>query len=241
MLNQEVLSEFMRSFLGYGDFKADTWFIGMEEGGGDTLKDVENRIGTWAKRGKCALEDCADYHLAIGAGHLFTPPVRTAQKTWDWLMRAQLLSEGKPHDSAASKTMQGERWLRHGSNTCGLELLPLPSPSVNVWHYNQFSNDPILQNRARFSAAMLPTRKARIKNAIDEHKPRNVVFYGKKYLAHWQDIVGVDFEHLDGLAFAKLGGTSFFCTLHPTARINGAGKKIAYWNNIGARLVDALQ
>lgn len=238
VLNQEILSDFMNSFLGYGDFDADTWFIGMEEGGGDSLKDVETRIGTWVRRGKCALEDCAEYHLAIGAGHLFTPPVRAAQRTWDWLMRAQLLSEGKPYDSAASKTMQGERWLRYGSKTCGLELLPLPSPSINVWHYNQFSNDPILQDRASYSAAMLPTRKAKIKSAIDEHKPRNVVFYSKKYLAHWQDLMGVGFEHQDGLAFAKTGETSFFCTLHPTAQIKGAGKKKAYWENIGARLAD---
>lgn len=238
VLNQEILSDFMNSFLGYGDFDADTWFIGMEEGGGNCLKNVETRIGTWENRGKCALEDCAEYHLAIGAGHLFTPPVRAAQRTWDWLMRAQLLSEGKPYDSAASKTMQVERWLRHGSKTCGLELLPLPSPSINVWHYSQFSNDPILQDRASYSAAMLPTRKAMIKSAIDEHKPRNVVFYSKKYLAHWQDIMGVGFEHQDGLTFAKTGETSFFCTLHPTAQIKGAGKKKAYWENIGARLAD---
>lgn len=239
MLNQAILSDFMNSFLGYGDFDADTWFIGMEEGGGDSLKDIETRIGTWANRGKCVLEDCAEYHHAIGAGHLFTPPVRRAQPTWDWLMRAQMMSEGKPYDAAASKAMQGERWLRRGSRTCGIELLPLPSPSINVWHYDQFSNDPILRDRASYSAAMLPTRKAKIRNVIDEHKPRNVVFYSKRYIAHWQDIVGVGFDHVDGLAFAKPGDTSFFCTMHPTAQIKGAGNKKAYWEGIGARLADA--
>ncbi|SFK79826.1 hypothetical protein [Shimia haliotis] len=132
MLNQELLSDFMNSFLGYGDLSADTWFIGMEEGGGNSLEDVQMRIGTWDKRGRRALEDCAEYHHAIGKGHLFTPPVRAAQKTWDWLIRAQLISEGKPFDISASKMMQCERWLRSDSKTCGLELLPLPSPNVNV-------------------------------------------------------------------------------------------------------------
>lgn len=239
MLNKEILREFMNSFLGYGDFDAGTWFIGMEEGGGNCRNDVETRIGTWVSRGKRTLEDCAEYHHAIGAGHLFTPPISRAQRTWDWLMRAQLLSEGRPYDAAASKAMQGERWLRRGSMTCGIELLPLPSPSTKVWHYDQFSNDPILNDRASYSAAMLPIRKAMIRSAIDEHKPRNVVFYGKKYLTHWQDIVGVGFDHLDGVAFAKLGDTSFFCTMHPTAPIKGAGKKIAYWEDIGKRLADA--
>lgn len=239
MLDQNTLDTFMNTFMGYGDFNANTWFIGMEEGGGNSLKDVQTRIGTWAGRGGRILEDCAEYHHAIGAGHLFTPPVRAAQRTWDWLIRAQLLSEGKAHDITASKVMQGERWLRSGSKTCGIELLPLPSPKTSVWHYNQFSNDPILHNRASYKAAMLPTRITAIKDAIDEHKPRNVVFYSKQYRAHWQQIAGKDFVEVDGLHIAQSGGTSFICTVHPTAQIKGVGKKIAYWENIGMRLAGA--
>ena len=208
----------------------------MEEGGGNSLEDVQMRIGTWDKRGRRALEDCAEYHHAIGKGHLFTPPVRAAQKTWDWLIRAQLISEGKPFDISASKMMQCERWLRSDSKTCGLELLPLPSPNVNVWHYNQFSNDPILLDRSSYSAAMLPIRKAKLISAIEEHQPRNVVFYSKQYLSHWQDIVGVCFDKSDGVHVAKSGGISYFCTMHPTAQIRGHGQKKAYWENIGARL-----
>ena len=239
MLNQDTLDTFMNTFMGYGDFNADTWFIGMEEGGGNSLEDVQTRIGTWSGRGGRILEDCAEYHHAIGAGHLFTPPVRAAQRTWDWLIRAQLLSEGKAHDITASKVMQGERWLRSGSKTCGIELLPLPSPKTSVWHYNQFSNDPILNNRASYKSAMLPTRITAIKNAIDEHKPRNVVFYLKQYRAHWQQIAGKDFVEVDGLHITQSGGTSFICTAHPTAQIKGVGKKIAYWKNIGMRLAGA--
>ena len=172
-------------------------------------------------------------------GRVTCSPVRAAQRTWDWLMRAQLKSEGKPYDISASKEMQGERWLRQGSMTCGLELLPLPSPNINVWHYNRFSNDPILRDRASYSAAMLPSRKAKIKAAIDEHRPRNVVFYSKRYLAHWQEIVGVGFDAVGDLHFAKSDDTSFFCTMHPTAQIKGAGRKKAYWENIGALLANA--
>lgn len=236
MLNQNTLNAFMNTFMGYGDFNADTWFIGMEEGGGNTIENVQTRIGTWAKRGGRILEDCAEYHHAIGAGHLFTPPVRAAQRTWDWLMRAQLMSEGKAHDVTAAKVMQGERWLRSGSKTCGLELLPLPSPKTSVWHYNEFSSDPALQNRASYYAAMLPSRITAIKNAIDEFKPRNVVFYSKQYKAHWHQIAATYFIEDDGLSIAKSSDTTFFCTIHPAAQIKGVGKKIAYWENIGARL-----
>lgn len=239
MLNQDTLNAFINTFMGYGDFKADTWFVGMEEGGGNSIEDVQNRIGKWAERGGSELEDCAEYHHAIGVDSLFATPVRAAQRTWDWLMRAQLMSEGKTHDISASKVMQGERWLRHGSQTCGLELLPLPSPSTGVWHYDRFSNDPILRNRASYTEAMLPTRIAAIKNAIGEYKPRNVVFYSKRYQAHWQQITEMDFAEVDGLHIAETGGTSFICTIHPTAQIKGVGKKIAYWERVGSRLAVA--
>lgn len=237
MLNQNTLNAFMNTFMGYGDFNADTWFIGMEEAGGDSLENIQTRIGTWEERGGRVLEDCAEYHHAIGAGNLFTPPVRAAQRTWDWLIRAQLKSEGKGHDSSASKIMQGERWLRIGSKTCGIELLPLPSPKTKVWYYNQFSTDPILQSRDSYKKAMLPTRITAIKNAIEAHKPRNVVFYSKKYLAHWQQIAVVEFVEVDGLHIAQASDTSFICTAHPTAPISGGpGAKIEYWKNIGTRL-----
>ncbi|MEX0970147.1 MAG: hypothetical protein WD046_06865 [Paracoccaceae bacterium] len=237
MLHQNTLNAFMNTFLGYGDFNADTWFIGMEEAGGNSLEDVQTRIGTWAERGGRVLEDCAEYHHAIGESHLFTPPVRKAQPTWDWLIRAQLKSEGKAHDTTASKAMQSERWLRNGSNTCGIELLPLPSPKATVWHYDRFSDNPILNNRDSYSEAMLPKRTTAVKNAIYEYKPRNVLFYSKTYLKHWQQIAGVDFVEVDGLHIAQAGDTSFICTVHPTRPIHGGrGAKVAYWKNIGARL-----
>ena len=181
MLHQDNLNAFMNTFMGYGDFNADTWFVGMEEAGGNSLGDIQTRICTWTERGGRVLEDCAEYHHAIGGGNLFTPPLRAAQRTWDWLMRAQLKSESKAHDAHASKVMQVERWLRSGSKTCGIELLPLPSPKSGSWHYDDYSNDPILRDRASYREAMLPTRIAAIKKSIDEHKPRNVLFYSKTY------------------------------------------------------------
>jgi len=223
--------------MGYGDFNADTWFIGMEEGGGKCLEDIQTRINTWSERGERVLEDCAEYHHAIGAGHLFTPPVRKAQSTWEWLIRAQLKSEGKAHDINAAKVMQGERWLRHGSKTCGLELLPLPSPKTKDWFYKDFTSDPILRSRASYRETMLPTRIIAIKNAINEYKPRNVVFYSKTYLKDWQKIAGVDFVEVDGLHITQSGSTSFICTVHPAWPIRGGkGVKLAYWEKIGARL-----
>jgi hypothetical protein len=73
VLDQSTLHAFMDTFMGYGDLKADTWFIGMEEGGCNTFENIQTRIGVWAKRGRPGLECCAEYYHAIGAGYLFTP------------------------------------------------------------------------------------------------------------------------------------------------------------------------
>ena len=41
-------------------------FIGMEEGGGNSLVEINNRLNTWVLRGERELEDLAQYHTEIG-------------------------------------------------------------------------------------------------------------------------------------------------------------------------------
>lgn len=236
MINEALLQSFMNTFMGYGDLSAKTWFVGMEEGGGNSIENIKLRIESWETRGCHAIEDCAEYHKAIGEGHLFKTPLGSAQRTWDWLMRAQLFSEGQTSNVLASKRLQAERWLRHGSGTCAIELLPLPSPSVRVWHYSKFSKNPLLQDRDSYKAAMLPRRINVIKSMISAHRPRNVLFYGKQYLSYWKEISGLEFLESDGIGVARSIHTDFFCTIHPTAPIKGAGKKLSYWNAVGDRL-----
>jgi hypothetical protein len=42
--NDQLLSHFMQTFYGYGNYQGDYWFIGMEEGGGDTWAEVQQRL-----------------------------------------------------------------------------------------------------------------------------------------------------------------------------------------------------
>jgi hypothetical protein len=237
MINEVLLQSFMNTFMGYGDLCANTWFVGMEEGGGNSLEDIKLRIEMWEARGCRTIEDCAEYHNAIGEGHLFNPPLGSAQRTWDWLMRAQLVAECQKSNALASKRLQAERWLRHGSGTCAIELLPLPSPSVSVWHYSKFSKNPLLQDRDSYKAAMLPSRINTIKSMISAHRPHNVLFYGKQYLSYWKEISGLEFLDSDGIGTARSVHTNFICAIHPTAPIKGAGKKISYWNAVGERIM----
>jgi hypothetical protein len=64
-LSEDLLSDYMDSFLGYGNIQGPYWFVGMEEGGGKTCAEIAQRITQWENRGKQPLEDLFEYHLGI--------------------------------------------------------------------------------------------------------------------------------------------------------------------------------
>ena len=77
--NDKQLQEFAQTFYGYGNYHGDYWFVGMEEGGGDSFQDIANRLDAWSKRGKHELEDIVEYHAAMGVTRFFVKhPINTA-------------------------------------------------------------------------------------------------------------------------------------------------------------------
>ena len=65
-----LLDEFAHKFYGYGNYGGQFWFIGMEEGGGDSFAEVAKRLEAWALRGRREIDDVAEYLAAIGITHL---------------------------------------------------------------------------------------------------------------------------------------------------------------------------
>jgi hypothetical protein len=84
MLDNNILQPFMQSFFGYGNLAAPLWCIGMEEGGGKTLNEIQLRLRAWEERGRRPIDDVAEFHRAFGQEQLFraNAPV---QKTWQCL------------------------------------------------------------------------------------------------------------------------------------------------------------
>jgi hypothetical protein len=44
MIDTGRLNDFMHRFYGYGSWDAPLWFVGMEEGGGSTIDEIELRL-----------------------------------------------------------------------------------------------------------------------------------------------------------------------------------------------------
>ena len=62
MFNDQLLSEYADTFLGYGNQNGKFCFIGLEEGIGgsfeDCFKEVNSKITSWEKRGKKQKSSC---------------------------------------------------------------------------------------------------------------------------------------------------------------------------------------
>jgi len=224
MLSDELITKFMNNFLGYGDLESDVWFIGMEEGGGNNIIDIEKRLSAWTKLNEEKTIDLARFHRLIDEGHRFDGDTPKLQQTWAKLIRAQISFEKDPTDSFAIETssvreFQSSRLGRTNSKTCLLELLPLPSPSTNIWHYSSFSQLSLLQSRAEYTEKMVPKRIEMLRNEIRDHSPSHVVFYGTSYAKYWGKIIGEDLNWLDRKkthSINRIGSQTFHVTMHPT-------------------------
>lgn len=231
---EKEIDEFASGFYGYGDLQAPLWFIGMEEGGGNTAKEVTNKIRVWQQRGRMPLEDVAQYHDAQSDNGFASI---TKQNTWSAISRIQLAYDAAAISPRAVRKHWQSQLGRWGSSTCIIELNPLPSPSITTWKYPEFTDMPFLANRIVYNTRYRANRIASIKNMLAQASPRAVVFYGKKYEKFWAQISGAIFEkdHLHSRGYQ--GDTTFISMHHPNARVRG--KTGDYLTNLGAMLRSA--
>jgi hypothetical protein len=222
MLDNELLLRFMHSFYGYGNPAGPLWFVGMEEGGGQTMAEVQNRLDAWNARGQRPIEDCAAFHHAIGLGHFFSQGA-PLQRTWRQLIRTVLTARGSPTDTEQLKSFQTTSFARNDGCLAILELLPLPSPKTSAWHYGPGEGNPsdpwtnidYLQTRRDYRRQLLPGRIAGLKDLIRKHTPRAVLFYGESYRREWQLVSGISFPK-GQYSLQPNGTTQYMLLPHPT-------------------------
>lgn len=229
-LNDELLQRFITTFYGSGNYEGQYWFVGMEEGGGNSLDQVAKRINTWHELGETELVDIYKFHIKINYPEYFTNPVKL-QRTWMQMARIILVSKGLSTSVSDIKDYQRDIIGRSKSETCLLELLPLPSPNTATWHYDEWSSLPYLKNRKIYKNLCSPLRCEHLHSQINIYQPKAVVFMGSSYSKYWQSIMGHDVVVQDkgGFGAAQLGKTLFVIAKHPAAR----GIENNYFENIG--------
>jgi hypothetical protein len=236
MLDNRTLADFIQRFYGYGNYRARYWFVGMEEGGGNTLEEISRRVEAWDERGRKELEDVADFHRAIGINHLFDNRPKL-QPTWNKLIRIILSADGQPCNTDTIRTYQKNRLGTLDGDTCLLELLPLPSPNTSAWLYRENSTLPYLIDRAAYRAQVSDLRVAHLQDRLSHHHPEAVVFYGLHYQAYWEQIAGVQTwaRSPEGIWYGSRDQTLVIVAMHPAAK----GVSNEYFHEIG-RLIGSL-
>jgi len=240
MFNDRLLLDFMKSFYGYGNYSGKYWFIGLEEGGGNSFEEINKRLSTWDNRGQCELEDVAGYHNDIGITHLFRKKPKV-QYTWRGLMKILLSAEGETLTPEKFREYQRDSLGRPEGMDCLVELMPLPSPSTHHWLYADYSRLPSLESRDAYFDTYSSFRKTHLRKRVQEHKPNAVVFYSsnKRYRSFWEDISCVRFEPARDIDvhFGRNNHTVFVITKHPAARGIGEG----YFETIGGMISDGMK
>lgn len=171
-----LVQDYMHGFYGYGHYAAPYWFIGMEEGSSGKPDEIPKRIHEWHNRGRAELEDLVDYSQVIGMGSLVGSPTKI-QPTWAGLIKILLSAEGQDLDKESVRRFQREKLGRKDGTNALLELLPLPSRSLAHWLYAHHSRLPELANRKEYTRIYGPRRAEAIRQRIQQHKPKAVVFY----------------------------------------------------------------
>jgi hypothetical protein len=217
MLHAATLTDYCTTFVGYGQWRAPVWFVGIEEAGGKTESSVTNHLGAWQKRTRKDLESAPEFYPTTGNNDWHGGNA-TLQPTWTQLTRMLLIAQGKSDSHSAILDYQRSRLGSMDGETCLLELFPLPSPNFNTWKYAEWSDIAWLRSRQTYEENISNQRVLLLRRRIDACRPLVVVFYGSSQLKYWQQIMGAGTYArpiADKLIAHERDNIAYFVTRHP--------------------------
>lgn len=205
--------EHLLNFVGYGKLDAEVWFLGMEEaGGGESNIRARLKFRT--------VEDCAEAHhiLGITKHHIGK---KIIQRTWRGMCYIMLRLEGKEVDTESIRNYQADYLGRFKGNSLLTELLPIPKPRISDWGYENLF--PQYSSRDEYYLTVKPRRVNYLQKLIDDHHPKTVIGYGKKYWKDYQELFPtLQFSKHGQFMVAKDTDLVIVLTDHFTARtMNG--------------------
>jgi hypothetical protein len=212
-----MIEAYCTQFFGYGRWDAPVWFVGLEESGAGTPKELLSRLAAWDRRGRRELEDAPTFYPACSQNHWHGPHA-PLQPTWRQLIRMLLLARDEPVGEAA--LLEHQRFAFGGSSgdVCLTELSPLPAPNHREWPYAGRRDLPEwVRSREQFMLTVSTGRIATMREKIAIHHPKAVVFYFWKPRQSAEAVAGGEFRPLvpEQLLGLEHNGTAYFVTGHP--------------------------
>lgn len=233
-LDDDLLNAFMETFYGFGTYEGAYWFVGMEEGGGNSIERIAERFDIWDARGRLELEDLVEHATAHDSLQYFGDAPKL-QPTWNKLVRILLSAEGHNIKRKRVRRYQGQSLGRTDGNNCLLELLPLQAPSTGHWPYADHTGIDFLVDRETYRSRLAPQRANHIRQRASRYRPAAVVFYSmnSSYRRWWRYIAQVEFTETQVADHRVFIGqdddTVYAITQHPVA----VGVPNAYFHEVG--------
>lgn len=229
-----LVEERIKNFWGYGNFKSDIWFIGMEEGHTGDIESLVKRLE--ATKDKETLDIYDDMKHFEAHMKWFEEGAKT-QATYRRLIYILLYLKNKVEPKIEEiRQFQIKEFGRKTSNHTVLELMPLPAKSISAkdWVYKE-ANVEGLHTRKEYLATYRPKRIARLRELISIHKPKIVIFYSRVYLPEWRETIPVPLEEVKDtkLHIAKDHNTLYVVVPHSTS----FGISTSDWKKIAETLI----
>jgi hypothetical protein len=236
-MNTSLLQQYIDRFFGYGSFETPIWLIGIEEGGGGSKQNIEDRIQSWQMSNSDELLDNYEHHKRLKATKYFEKQDGQnikIQPTWNKLIRLLLAFNEETISKDVVRAFQQHRLGRKNSDHCLLEIFPLASPSNNEWKYAEwFHENELLQSREKYQGEVGSQRLETLKHKISQYKPQVVVCYSTKMKKYWDVLIdhaatesfsmGIYAAH-----FVVKEGTLYVLCPHPIRM-----RRNEYWHILG--------
>lgn len=209
----------IKNFWGYGNLDGDVWFVGMEEGCDGSIPNLIKRFESTAHTA------VVDIHADMqdNEEHLrwFQKGAPT-QSTYRRLIYLLLYFQHKQTPTLEDiREYQINNFGRTKSNHALLELMPLPARSLKAkdWIYGD-SGVEGLSSRREYLKRYKPERIKRLRELIQQHKPKVVICYSMVYLEDWKQITDASFQEVipKKLYRAKDDHTVYAVVPHSVAR-----------------------
>lgn len=208
MIDKELIEGRLQKFWGYGNLDAPVWFVGMDE----RLDPLEGQE-MLEKQFRYAEGNMIDGMLGANRSranewkHLANMgpflPGAELQATWKYPIALYLYLRSRVRLSVDERVKVLREYQikmladADKKETATLELSPLPCPSTREedWLYGDYDVKG-LSSRKEYEKNYLHNRALRLRELIQGHTPKLVIFYSMGYLPHWEEVMGVRLQKI---------------------------------------------
>jgi hypothetical protein len=215
MITKEIIENRIKNWWGYGSFEAPVWFVGMEEGlGGTQPTELENRF--LATDGKITM----DIRKGMETVPLHIRALDEQQPLWDYQIALYLYLKNGTEPKQNERSDYQKRTFANidVKETACIDLMPLPSRGTKEsdWFYAKYDDGNLnLESRSRYLKKYKTARVEALKELINEHKPKVVIFCSLGYLrtGDWAKIIGENPKEITNQMFFSKRGETAYCVI----------------------------